>query len=449
MAIPAVAVGGALILVAGAVAHVATADVAAVRAQRVADLAAVSAVRATLRLPAPSLSDPPAARRALTAALAPVVDPDGARVERVDFPGAGRGTVGSSVQVTVSVAAPMGLRATATARAALRVSAGPGGATGWATGGGYSGPLVYRDGKPTCPAVAASFDLMNAATRASGVDLAVVSGFRSDAEQAVLFARDPDPRWVAPPGRSRHREATELDIGPPSAYGWLAANATRFGFVQRYSWEPWHYGHLAGCGPVVATDASAAVASAPSRTDETDAESRLWGDAAGAGPAVDASAASPLAPSWVPARYAPGVARAAVGNGLPPALLAALIQAESGYDPHAVSPVGARGIAQFMPGTAASVGLTDPFDPDASIAAAGRLLGAHLREFGSVPLALAAYNAGPGAVHRYGGVPPYPETQAYVARIIALAAGGGATPASGAWSGSVVLVPVTPGGGAP
>ena len=72
------------------------------------------------------------------------------------------------------------------------------------------------------------------------------------------------------------------------------------------------------------------------------------------------------------------------------------------------------------------MGLRDPFDPSQAIPAAARLLGGHLRAFGSVPLALAAYNAGPGAVRRYGGVPPYRETQAYVARIMALAGGAGA-----------------------
>jgi hypothetical protein len=62
------------------------------------------------------------------------------------------------------------------------------------------------------------------------------SGYRSDAEQARLFAANPDPKWVAPPGHSLHRYATELDLGPPAAYTWLAANAGRFGFIKRYSW---------------------------------------------------------------------------------------------------------------------------------------------------------------------------------------------------------------------
>ena len=114
------------------------------------------------------------------------------------------------------------------------------------------------------------------------------------------------------------------------------------------------------------------------------------------------------------------IAGATVG-GVPPVILAALLRAESGYDPWATSRVGAQGIAQFMPATARGLDLRDPFDPTRAILAAGRLLGAHLREFGSIPLALAAYNAGPGAVHRFSGVPPFAETRAYVARILALA----------------------------
>lgn len=91
------------------------------------------------------------------------------------------------------------------------------------------------------PDVAQAFDRMGAAARREGgLSLLVNSGFRSDAEQARLFAANPDPRWVARPGTSLHRSATELDLGPDAAYGWLAANAGRFGFLKRYSWEPWH-----------------------------------------------------------------------------------------------------------------------------------------------------------------------------------------------------------------
>ncbi len=100
--------------------------------------------------------------------------------------------------------------------------------------------------------------------------------------------------------------------------------------------------------------------------------------------------------------------------------------AESGFDPNAGSPAGAQGIAQFMPGTAAAYGLADPFDPVAAIDAQAHLMSDLLRQFGSVELALAAYNAGPGAVEPCDCVPPYPETQAYVTRILALLDGAGA-----------------------
>src|SRR5215207_8318740 len=87
------------------------------------------------------------------------------------------------------------------------------------------------------PDVARAFDRMAAAARRDGIYLIVVSGYRSDAEQARLFAAHPDPKWVAPPGKSLHRLGTELDLGPASAYGWLARDARRFGFIKRYAWE--------------------------------------------------------------------------------------------------------------------------------------------------------------------------------------------------------------------
>ena len=140
------------------------------------------------------------------------------------------------------------VEASAVAEAAAPLGAAAG-ATTMASGGGYSGPLVYRTGEGMRPDVAAAFDRMAAAARGAGISLLVVSGFRSDAEQAALFAAHPDPTWVAPPGHSLHRCATELDLGPDAAYAWLAANASRFGFVQRYSWEAWHYGFDAGPPP--------------------------------------------------------------------------------------------------------------------------------------------------------------------------------------------------------
>jgi soluble lytic murein transglycosylase-like protein len=96
-----------------------------------------------------------------------------------------------------------------------------------------------------------------------------------------------------------------------------------------------------------------------------------------------------------------------------------------------VSRAGAQGIAQFMPGTARSYGLTNLFDPAESISAQAQLMRDLLRRFGSVSLALAAYNAGAGAVECCGCVPEYAETQAYVARILGLMGGAGALRDSG------------------
>ena len=100
--------------------------------------------------------------------------------------------------------------------------------------------------------------------------------------------------------------------------------------------------------------------------------------------------------------------------------------AESNFNPFAVSPAGAQGIAQFMPTTALSYGLRDPFDAQAAIDAQAHLMSDLLRQFGSPALALAAYNAGPAPVAACGCVPPIPETTAYVARILALLDGAGA-----------------------
>ncbi|MDO8214061.1 transglycosylase SLT domain-containing protein [Conexibacter sp. CPCC 206217] len=262
--------------------------------------------------------------------------------------------------------------------------------------GDYSGPLALRQGKPMRPDVALAFDRMAAAAAQDGHALIVSSGWRSTAEQARLFAAHPDPRWVAPPGRSLHRLGTELDLGPESAYGWLAANASRFHFIKRYAWEPWHFGFTLNAGTT----------------------------SVGYGGGGDGGATMP---SFVPAQFAPAIAQAAQRWNVSAALLAAQLYAESGFNPFAVSSAGAQGIAQFMPGTAAAYGLDDPFDAPSAIDAQGRMMRDLLRQFGTVPLALAAYNAGPGAVSGCGCIPPYPETQAYVARILGLLGGAGDT----------------------
>jgi soluble lytic murein transglycosylase-like protein len=133
--------------------------------------------------------------------------------------------------------------------------------------------------------------------------------------------------------------------------------------------------------------------------------------------------------SFVPARFAPAIVRAAQRWSVSAHLLAAQLYAESNFNPFARSPAGAEGIAQFMPGTAAAMGLDDPFDANAAIDAQAHLMRDLLGRFGSVPLALAAYNAGPGAVAGCGCIPPFAETRAYVTRILGLLAGAGGSPA--------------------
>lgn len=116
--------------------------------------------------------------------------------------------------------------------------------------------------------------------------------------------------------------------------------------------------------------------------------------------------------------YLQAVRAASKQYGVPPELLAGQIQAESGWNPNAKSPAGAVGISQFMPGTAKGYNL-DPTDPIASIMAQGKMMGSLLKSYkGDKRLALAAYNAGAGAVAKYHGMPPYKETQNYVDNIL-------------------------------
>jgi len=110
-------------------------------------------------------------------------------------------------------------------------------------------------------------------------------------------------------------------------------------------------------------------------------------------------------------------------HGISPALLAAVARAESSLNPRAVSPAGAQGLMQLMPGTARELGVRDPFHPAQAIEGAARYLSAQLHRFGSVEKALAAYNAGPGNVLKYQGVPPFSETEKYIARITTMLKG--------------------------
>jgi hypothetical protein len=118
--------------------------------------------------------------------------------------------------------------------------------------------------------------------------------------------------------------------------------------------------------------------------------------------------------------YANLFTSAAARYGVDPSLLAAVASQESGFNSQAVSPTGAQGLMQFMPSTAKGLGV-NAFDPSSAIDGAARYLSSLTQQFGSTPLALAAYNAGPGAVRQHGGIPPYRETQNYVRSVLSKA----------------------------
>jgi soluble lytic murein transglycosylase-like protein len=142
--------------------------------------------------------------------------------------------------------------------------------------------------------------------------------------------------------------------------------------------------------------------------------------------ATAASIGSPSAPAGAVAGaatpFAAEIDAAAARHGVDPALLRGLIRQESNFNPSARSSAGAIGLCQLMPATAAGLGVTNPSDPAQNLEGGAKYLRQQLDRFGGdVSKALAAYNAGPGAVQRYGGVPPYPETQNYVQRVTAYA----------------------------
>src|SRR5579859_3137187 len=136
------------------------------------------------------------------------------------------------------------------------------------------------------------------------------------------------------------------------------------------------------------------------------------------------TSASSVAPTDVsgPIPYLNEITAAANKYGVDPALLAGLVKAESNFNPRAQSGVGAKGLTQLMDATARGLGVTNSFDVQQSLEGGARFLGGLLKQFhGDQSLALAAYNAGPGAVQKYGGIPPYQETQRYVPKVLGYA----------------------------
>jgi soluble lytic murein transglycosylase-like protein len=180
-----------------------------------------------------------------------------------------------------------------------------------------------------------------------------------------------------------------------------------------------------------ATTSPTATASSYTPSSYTDFASALQAatgdDAAGAAGATVADPSSGMDYSAVQGTSTNGesgaydalIEQAAARNGVNPAVLHGLIEQESGFDPDAVSSAGASGLTQLMPGTASALGVANTLDPAESIEGGARYLGELTSQFGgNTEDALAAYNAGPGAVEQYGGIPPYAETQSYVADVL-------------------------------
>ena len=133
---------------------------------------------------------------------------------------------------------------------------------------------------------------------------------------------------------------------------------------------------------------------------------------------LSGSAGGTGATMMAPAELTPLISRSASAYKVDPNLIKAIIANESGFNASATSPVGAQGLMQLMPGTAAGLGVNNSFDPSQNIAGGTRYLRGLYDRFGDWKLAVAAYNAGPAAVSKYGGIPPYSETQNYVSSVM-------------------------------
>lgn len=255
------------------------------------------------------------------------------------------------------------------------------------------------------PVVAAAAGTVTSAGRQS--DGAVVVRIRHDDGSESLYGHlDPDLAVSA-----GDRVVAGERIGSVGLTGRTTGPHVHFELVvggRTVDPEPWlEAGHLPGAPATAAASGSAASGSSSSGS--------AGSASASAGRAFDAVA------DRIP--YSDSIRKAAAAAGIDPLLLASLVRAESGFRPDAISSAGALGLTQLMPANVSSMGVGNPFDPDRNLAAGARYLANNLHLYGRVDLALAAYQAGKGAVARAGGIPDSPTTRNYVSRILGYWAG--------------------------
>jgi hypothetical protein len=287
------------------------------------------------------------------------------------------------------------------------------------------------------------------AVQQKGLNLSIGSGKRDTAEQTKLYnnavakyGQANAANWAAPPGHSNHEKGLAADLhGDTRAIAMAHELAPQFGLNFPLSNEAWHIepvgirqGHNNQGGPAAYYEK----AGAPDPTTGAPTQGETAINKLGAifahlsGETYTPDGVEPGTSPYgnVEQKLTDGNLESLGGSpydnyfqlagqkyGISAKLLKAVAKQESGFNPNAGSSAGAKGLMQFMPGTAKGLGI-NPMDPAQAVDGAARLLSSYIKEFGSPEKALAAYNAGPGAVTKYGGIPPFAETQNYVHKIM-------------------------------
>lgn len=279
------------------------------------------------------------------------------------------------------------------------------------------------------PGFASSLHQLTSAVEQAGGHVTLESGFRSHDQQQTLYnnavtryGKANAANWAAPPGESNHEKGLAGDLHGDSRSLSLAHHlAPQFGLSFPLANEAWHVQPVG-----LATHDNQGGPSAVTDNGNNSALARVSALinalSGGADSSVDPGIMAKSPVDLGPSSYDDLFAEAANQYGLDPGLLKAVAKQESGFNPNAASPAGAQGIMQFMPGTAKGLGV-NPLDPRSAIFGAAQMLSGLKQRFGSTQLALAGYNAGAGAVEKYGGVPPFPETQNYVRSIMSMTGG--------------------------